>query len=96
MGFAQALRDRKTKIKMVGFDWSPSLLDDVKNGVIDSLVVQNPFKMGLEAVRLAVDKLDGKPVTKMNALAPKLIDQENLGTPEVQAQVNPDLKKYLQ
>jgi ribose transport system substrate-binding protein len=96
MGFAQALRDRKTKIKMVGFDWSPSLLDDVKNGVIDSLVVQNPFKMGQEAVRLAVEKLDGKSVTKMNALAPKLIDKENLDTPEVQAQVNPDLKKYLQ
>jgi ribose transport system substrate-binding protein len=96
VGFAQALRDRKSKIKMVGFDWSPSLLDDVKNGIIDSLVVQNPFKMGAEAVRLAVDKLDGKPITKMNALAPKLIDKENLGTPEVQAQVNPDLKKYLQ
>jgi ribose transport system substrate-binding protein len=96
MGFAQALRDRKTKIKMVGFDWSPSLLDDVKNGVINSLVVQNPFKMGQEAVRLAVEKLDGKPVTKMNALAPKLIDKENLNTPDVQAQVNPDLKKYLQ
>jgi ribose transport system substrate-binding protein len=96
MGFAQALRDRKTKIKMVGFDWSPSLLDDVKHGVIDSLVVQNPFKMGQEAVRLAVDKIEGKPVTKMNALAPKLIDKENLDTPEVQAQVNPDLKKYLQ
>jgi ribose transport system substrate-binding protein len=95
VGFAQALRDRKSKIKMVGFDWSPSLLDDVKNGVIDSLVVQNPFKMGAEAMRLAVDKLDGKPVTKMNALAPKLIDKENLETPEVQAQVNPDLKKYL-
>jgi ribose transport system substrate-binding protein len=96
MGFAQALRDRKTKIKMVGFDWSPSLLDDVKNGVIDSLVVQNPFKMGQEAVRLAIEKLDGKPIVKMNALAPKLIDKENLNTPEVQAQVNPDLKKYLE
>jgi ribose transport system substrate-binding protein len=96
VGFAQALRDRKTKIKMVGFDWSPSLLDDVKNGVIDSLVVQNPFKMGQEAVRLAIEKLDGKPIVKMNALAPKLIDRENVNTSEVQAQVNPDLKKYLQ
>jgi ribose transport system substrate-binding protein len=96
MGFAQALRDRKTRIKMVGFDWSPSLLDDVKHSVIAALVVQNPFRMGQEAVRLAVDKLDGKPVEKMNALAPKLIDKDNLDTPEVQAQVNPDLKKYLQ
>jgi ribose transport system substrate-binding protein len=95
MGFAQALRDRKSKLKMVGFDWSPSLLDDVHNGVIDALVVQNPFQMGAQAVRIAVDKLDGKPVVKMNAMAPKLIDKDNLETPEVQAQVKPDLKKYL-
>ncbi len=96
MGFAQALRDRKTKIKMVGFDWTPSLLDDVRNGIIDSLVVQNPFKMGEEAMHLAVDKLDGKPFVKMNAIAARLIDRDNLDTPDVQAQVNPDLKKYLQ
>ena len=96
VGMAQALRDRPKRPKMVGFDWSPSLLDDVKNGVIDSLVVQDPFKMGAEAVRLAVDKIAGKQVTKNNALAPKLIDKDNLNTPEVQAQVNPDLKKYLQ
>jgi hypothetical protein len=32
----------------------------------------------------------------MNALPAKLITKENLETPEVQAQVNPDLKKYLQ
>jgi len=96
MGFAQALRDRKTKIKMVGFDWTPSLLDDVRNGVIDSLVVQNPFKMGEQAMNLALAKLDGKPFEKMNAIAPKIVDKANVDTPEVQAQVNPDLKKYLQ
>jgi ribose transport system substrate-binding protein len=96
MGFAQALRDRKTRIKMVGFDWTPSLLDDVRNGVIDSLVVQNPFKMGEQAMHLALAKLDGKPFEKMNAIAPKIVDKQNVDTPEVQAQVNPDLKKYLQ
>lgn len=96
MGFAQALRDRKVRPRMVGFDWTPSLLDDVRKGVVDSLVVQNPFKMGREAVQLAVDKLNGKSFVKMNAIAAKLIDRENVDTPEVQAQVNPDLKKYLQ
>ena len=95
MGFAQALRDRKTRPKMVGFDWTPSLLDDVRTGIIDSIVVQNPFKMGQQAMQLAVDKLNGKPIVKMNAIAPSLIDRDNLDTPEVQAQVNPDLKKYL-
>jgi len=34
-------------------------------------------------------------VPKIVDLAPKLIDKANLDNPEVQAQVHPDLKKYL-
>ncbi|PYT15027.1 MAG: sugar ABC transporter substrate-binding protein [Acidobacteria bacterium] len=94
-GAAQALRDRNSKVKLVGFDWSPSILDDLKSGIIDSVVVQDPFRMGQEAVRLAIDALARKQVAKINNLAPKLIDRDNLNTPEVQAQLNPDLKKYL-
>jgi ribose transport system substrate-binding protein len=96
VGSAQALRDRKGKVKLVGFDSSPTLLEDLKSGIIDSLVVQDPFRMGQSAVQLAVDKISGKTVTKMNNLAPKLITLENLNTPEVQSQLNPDLKKYLE
>ena len=47
------------------------------------------------AVRLAVDKLAGKSLIKINNLSPKLITLDNLNTPEVQAQLNPDLKRYL-
>ncbi|MDQ6759379.1 MAG: substrate-binding domain-containing protein, partial [Acidobacteriota bacterium] len=54
MGAAQALRNRQGKIKLVGFDWSPTLLDDLNSGLIDSLVVQDPFKMGYESVMAAV------------------------------------------
>ena len=95
VGAAQAVKGRKWKGKLVGFDWSPTLLDDLKNGVIDSLVVQHPFKMGAESVQAALDKLAGKPVTKINDLAPRLILKEDLDKPDVQAQLNPDLKKYL-
>ncbi|MEP7363019.1 MAG: substrate-binding domain-containing protein [Acidobacteriota bacterium] len=95
VGAAQAVKGRKWAGKLVGFDWSPTLLDDLKNGVIDSLVVQNPFKMGAESVQAALDKLAGKPVTKINDLAPRLILKEDLDKPDVQAQLNPDLKKYL-
>lgn len=95
VGAAQALKARKSKVKLVGFDSSPQLIEDMKAGVIDSLVIQNPFKMGYEATKAAVDHLDGKPVTKINNLAPKLIELANLNSPEVQEQLNPDLKKYL-
>ena len=96
VGAAQALKARKSKVKLVGFDSSPQLIEDLKAGVIDSLVIQNPFRMGYEATKAAIDHLDGKPVTKINNLPPKLIDLANLNGPEVQEQLNPDLKKYLQ
>jgi ribose transport system substrate-binding protein len=96
VGASQALKARRSQVKLVGFDWSPTLIEDLKNGLVDSLVVQDPFKMGYEAVRAAVAKLDGKPVVKINHMPPKLVDRENLNTPEIQAQLNPDLKKYLE
>lgn len=95
VGGAQAVKTRKSSIKMVGFDWSPTLLDDLRAGVIDSLVAQHPFRMGYESIIAAVNKFNNKPVEKINNLAPRLLTKENLDTPEVQEQINPDLKKYL-
>jgi ribose transport system substrate-binding protein len=96
VGAAQALKARQSKVKMVGFDWSPTLLGDLRTGLIDSLVVQHPFKMGYEAVMAAVKKLKGETPQKINNLAPLLVTKENLDDPQVQAQLNPDLKKYLE
>jgi ribose transport system substrate-binding protein len=96
VGAAQALKARKSSaVKMVGFDWSPTLLEDLRAGLIDSLVAQDPFLMGYQSVVAAVAKLDGKPVEKNQALTPRLITKANLDSPEVKAQLEPDLKKYL-
>lgn len=95
MGAAQALRGRARKAKLVGFDASPTLLDDLRSGLIDSLIVQDPFKMGYEAVMTAIRKLDGQPVAKVIDLEPRLIDLQNIDQADVQAQLHPDLKKYL-
>jgi ribose transport system substrate-binding protein len=96
MGAAQALRERHIrKIKLVGVDAGPSLLDDLRSGLVDSLVVQNPFKMGYEALQTAIKKLKGQPVLRINDLVPKLIDLQNLDEPEIQMYLHPDIKKYL-
>jgi ribose transport system substrate-binding protein len=95
VGAAQALKGRKSQCKLVGFDSSPQLLEDLKSGLIDSLVIQDPFKMGYESTKAAIEHLDGKPVQKINNIAPKLVELANLNTPEIQEQLNPDLKKYL-
>ena len=96
MGAAQAVRERHgLKIRVVGVDAGPSLLDDLRSGVVDALVVQNPFKMGYEALQAAIQKLKGQPAVKIDDLEPKLIDLQNLDEPETQAYLHPDIKKYL-
>lgn len=96
IGAAQAMRGRAGKIKLVGFDWSPTLLEDLSSGLLDSLVIQDPFKMGYQAVMAAVKHLKGEPVTKIVDLEPRLIDRQNLNASDVQSQLHPDLKKYLE
>ena len=36
VGGARALKQRGSKVKMVGFDWSPALLEDLKGGLINT------------------------------------------------------------
>ncbi len=96
VGAVQALKGRKSKVKLVGFDWSPKFLEDLQSGVIDSLVVQHPFRMGYDSVKAAAAKLKGQTVEKIQNLPPRLVTRDNMNTPEVQEQINPDLKKYLQ
>jgi ribose transport system substrate-binding protein len=79
----------------VGFDSGPQLEADLRAGVIDSLVVQHPFKMGYDSVLAAVRHLNGEKPEHIQNLAAKLVTKENIDTPEVQERINPDLKKYL-
>ena len=92
VGAVQAIKGRRSKIRLVGFDFSPALLDDVKSGVIDSLVVQHPWKMGYETVALAVRKIRGETPPKENSLAARLVTKENVSDPDMQAQLNPKLE----
>jgi ribose transport system substrate-binding protein len=95
VGAAQALKGRNTKVKLVGFDSSPGLLDDLRAGLIDSLVVQDPFRMGHDAVMAAVGTLHGSTPQKIQNLPPRVVTKENLDDPDVRKQLHPDLDKYL-
>ena len=95
VGAVRALKQRKSLVKLVGFDSSAALIDDLKAGAIDSLVIQDPFRMGYESVKAAIDQMEGRPVKKLNPLPPVLVDLAALSKPEIQAQLNPDLKTYL-
>lgn len=96
VGAMQALKGRKeVRTKMVGFDWSPNLIEELRSGLIDSLVVQDALKIGYESVMSAVNSIEGKPVVKVNKLPPRLIRKEDLDQPDVKELLHPDLKKWL-
>ncbi len=94
-GAAQALKARSRRIKLVGFDSSPMLLNELHSGIIDSLVIQDPFKMGETAVDEAVKAVKRQKTPKQIFLPPRLISSENISDPGVQVQLHPDLGKYL-
>jgi len=76
---------RAGKIKMVGFDADQMLVDGLKAGVIDSLVVQNPYRMGYEGVKAVVAKLDGKVVPKHIDTGVELVTRKRLNEPKIKA-----------
>lgn len=89
VGALRALQSqgRAGKIKMVGFDSSQLLIEGLKAGIIDSLVVQNPYKMGYEGVKAVLAKLDGQKIKKRIDTGVVLVTLENIEKPEIQSLV---------
>ena len=66
------------KVKFVGFDSDPVLLEGIERGEVDSLIVQNPYEIGYSGVRIAVDLLDGKKVERLKPIPSMIVDKTNL------------------
>jgi ribose transport system substrate-binding protein len=90
VGAMQALQSqgRDGEVKMVGFDAEEALVNGLKSGVIDSLVVQNPYKMGYEGVKAVLAKLDGKEVPKRIDTGVELVTLDRLEEPAIKDLLN--------
>jgi ribose transport system substrate-binding protein len=86
VGAVRAIRQRNLvgKVTLVGFDATADLVANVREGAIDSLVLQNPFKMGYEGVKTIVDKVSGKQPERRIDTGVKLLTKDNVDTPEIQ------------
>lgn len=84
-GTALALtaRGAAEKVKLVAFDSSDSMIEDLRNGAIDAMVVQDPHKMGFEAVKTIVDKLAGRTPPARIDLHARVIKKEDLDKADV-------------
>jgi ribose transport system substrate-binding protein len=66
-GAAAALRAANVsdRVKVVQYDASPPQVDQLKQGVLDALIAQDPYQEGVAAVDQAVNAVLGKPVEKV-------------------------------
>lgn len=95
-GAVQALKSRGARnVKLVAFDASEQLIADLKDGVIDSLVVQNPFKMGYESTRAIGLKLKGETPPRLFDSGVTLVKRDELERPAIRELLFPDIGKYL-
>jgi len=97
VGAALALKSRGLagKVKLVAFDAGDDLVLDLKDGSIDALVAQDPFRMGYEAVKTLVDKLHGINPPKVIDLSATVVTKSDLDKPEIKTLLFPDVRKYL-
>jgi ribose transport system substrate-binding protein len=84
-GMLLALRQSNLagKVRFVGFDTSPPLVEALRKGEIDALVAQDPHRIGYDAVRILVEHLKGGKVPTYVDTGVRLVTRENLNTPEI-------------
>jgi len=94
VGAALAVKARNLsgKLKLVTFDSSADLVEELKSGTISAMVVQDPFRMGFEAVKSVVDKIAGKPVAKRVDLSARLVRRDDLEKADVIRLLTPEKK----
>lgn len=83
------------KIRFVGFDASEKLIEGVRQGHIDGVVLQDPFKMGELAVATLARVLKRQTFEKRIDTGATFLSRRNVDSPEIRRLVRPDLEPRL-
>ena len=92
-GMLRALQESRLagRVVFVGFDSSPKLIQGLRDGHIQGLVLQNPAKMGYLGVVTIVAHLRGEPVAKVIDTGVAVATSDNMDDPDIRALLSPDL-----
>jgi ribose transport system substrate-binding protein len=85
-GAATGVREaqRLGKIKIVGFDTSDPIVQDIRQGIVSADVVQYPYRVGQLGLEMMVDALEGKSIEREVQTPFVIATPENIDTPDVQ------------
>jgi ribose transport system substrate-binding protein len=71
------------KIKVVGFDAGPTQVDQLKQGIVQALVAQQPAQIGADAVTNSLALVQGKSVPAHTGTDAAVITADNVSDPAV-------------
>jgi ribose transport system substrate-binding protein len=80
------------QVKVIGFDSSAEGLEFLQDGVIQAIIIQNPFSMGYLGVKYAAEAIDGNAIPAQFDTGTKVIDLENMFWSENQKLLFPFIK----
>jgi ribose transport system substrate-binding protein len=83
------------KVKFIGFDSSEMLVNAMKKGELNGLVLQDPINMGYLGVKTIVEHIKGGKVQKRIDTGSTIATPENMNEPRISELLNPDYKKWL-
>ena len=69
-------------IRLIGFD--QDLLPPLRTGELDSVIVENTYDMGRQAIEQVRQKLNGGPTAERIIVRPRLVTGENIDAPDIQ------------
>lgn len=84
-GVVTALREagRADDVAFVSGDAQPYQVEQLEQGAVDALIVQQAREMGAQALEFAVDAINGEDVPDETAIETVVATKENLDDPEV-------------
>jgi ribose transport system substrate-binding protein len=93
-GAGQAIAENHVadKIKLVGFDSDDKLVKLLKDGNIAALIVQDPFRLGYEGVKTALEASKGEKVPATVDTGVNTITKANMDSARSQELLNPKVK----
>jgi ribose transport system substrate-binding protein len=77
------------KVKFIGFDPSPQLIESMRKSNVHGIVLQDPVKMGYQAVMTLMDHIQGKPVEKRISTGEYVATPANMDDPQIDKLLHP-------
>ncbi|HUB13513.1 MAG TPA: ABC transporter substrate-binding protein [Acetobacteraceae bacterium] len=92
-GTAVSEKGLANKMCLVAFDTSDTEIKFVKSGIIDGLIVQNPYMMGYAGVWYALAAAHGVAFPKYVDTGVNVVTKDNIGSPQMAGLLDPS--KYV-